>query len=349
MSSILKCTVLSAMIALTGCSSTGDKQSSGDISDEISSKIDSSIDGLRNYDKDYMVSVSIEMPNSAKYYLECNDDTNSYTQYSISPEGILGNVPYERADNTQFMLYDWVTTSNQGYLLNQSQFANSTAEKWFTLPESYSERLLSRRVLYMDVFKPDIYDFKEAEPKQIDFGSGIVTMQMYKGKVHSKAVKEVLGYDSLGLYTALREEAKSKSDDNMLNLLDIYIDDLNMDYTFSDGILEVGVYDGVLRYLCLEVGGLGNRLTYTKTVLDFDSALAYDMPVFSKTKGYYSEIKEMADYVAKYDSYDEAMQALSSNLQTVHGSQDSSSDNANTTTTSLSKEDIISSSTSVAS
>lgn len=345
MRNILKCIAIGAVVVLTGCS-TSNNQTSVVISNEVLSKIDDGMTGLRNYDKNYMVSVGIEMPNSAKYYLECNDTANSYTQYSVSPEGVLGDIPYERADNTQFMLYDWVTSTKQGYLLNQSQFADSTAEKWLVLPESYSEGLLSRRVLYMDKLLSESYDFVEDTPKQIDFGSGIVTMQVYKGKVHSSAVKEVLGYDSLGLYTVLREEAKSKSDDNMLNLLDIYISDLDMDYTFSDGILEVGVYDGILRYFCLEVGGLGNRLTYTKTVLDFDSALAYDIPVFNSTKSYYAEIKEMADYVAKYDSYDEAMKALSNNLQIVSGDAEDEPTDSDTATTSLSEANDTISSTS---
>lgn len=280
-----------------------------DPSKAIEDEIDVAIKGLSEYTDDYMVSASISMPADTTYYLEVNDANGSYTQYSMDEEGNLGKTSYELADNTNFMLFDWITPEGKGYLVNQN-FVEGENSQWLVLPLDYSKALQSRKVLYLDRLRDGMSDFEKGDVIQADLGNGNVDIQLYTCTVSSDIVAEVLGIDTLGLYEALYAESKTKNDDSMAQLMETYISELEMNLVFSDAKTTIGIYDGVVRYLQMEVGGLGSRMTNTRVVLDADSSVAYDTPDFSSQESYYVSVKELADYVAGYDSYEDAMSDL---------------------------------------
>ena len=98
----------------------------------------------------------------------------------------------------------------------------------------------------------------------------------------------------------------------------------------SDANVTIGIVDGVLRYVQIETGGLGSRLYSTKSIMLSDVDVRQE-PDFSNVDTYESTLKDMADYVSKYDSYEDAMKAL-------NGSSSSSSDLTSEETTGNSTE-----------
>lgn len=323
--------LLSAVSAIsmfsTGCNKSEDSVASSDITpletlsegtdattptdpdQELRDVIDSAIKGLAEYSEDYMVSASISMPSETTYYLEVNDSNGSYTQYSMDDSGALGKVSYEAADNTNFMLFDWITPDGKGYLVNQN-YTEGENSQWLVLPLDYSKNLLDRKVLYLNKLQTGMSNFEKDEVIQVDLGNGDVDLQLYNCTISSDVVAEVLGIDTLGLYQAISSESKTKNDASVTELMDKYISELEMNLVFSDAKATIGVNDGVVRYLKMEVGGLGSRMTSTKVVLDSDSSVSYDTPDFSSQEAYYTSVKELADYVAEYDTYEDAMNDL---------------------------------------
>lgn len=324
---LISCLSAITLTFTTGCS-TGGSQESSTIVDEVESvletvgstqatspdeavkeEVESAIKALDDYQDAYMVSASISMPSETTYYLEVNDENGSYTQYSMDEQGNLGKVSYEESNNTNFMLFDWITPEGKGYLVNQN-YVKDESSQWLVLPQEYSKSLLSRKSLYLNELKAGMSDFKKGETIQADLGKGDVDLQLYTCTIKSDVVADVIGIDTLGLYEALEAESEAKNDENVKKLTETYIDELEMNLVFSDAKATIGVYEGVVRYLQMEVGGLGSRMKHTKIVLEPDDTVLYDTPNFESQESYYVSIKELADYVAEYDSYEEAMSDL---------------------------------------
>ena len=93
-----------------------------------------------------------------------------------------------------------------------------------------------------------------------------------------------------------------------------------MNLTFSDAKVIVGIdNNGILKYMCLETGGLGTRLYYSKAVIATSNDVVRDMPDFSGALKFSATLQEFADFVSEYDDYDDAMKALNS----MYGSSES--------------------------
>ena len=96
-------------------------------------------------------------------------------------------------------------------------------------------------------------------------------------------------------------------------MCDYYIDDFDFRLVTSDANVYIGVdINGVLRYMCLEVGGLGARLYMTKIVVELGNSNPRDLPDFSTAVDFSVTLSDLADFVASYDSYEDALDALSS-------------------------------------
>ena len=280
------------------------------VSDDTLLIIYDGIEGLRNLEMPYMVSTGVSSPIETMYYVELADENGTYAQYAVGEDGTLGATPYEMAEGATFMIVDYITTDGKGYMLNQAYEPDGESTQWLAMPDKQAEVLSSRKILYLDTLKDGMHDFTEAGSIQADLGYGAVELTLYNGTIDSEYVAKILGYDTLGMYEALYDEAVAKNDDNMIALLERYIADLKMNLTFSDADAWIGLYNGAVRYISFDVGGLGSRMTYSKIVLAADENLLYDLPKFGVAEPYYAGMSELADYVAQYGSYDEAMQAL---------------------------------------
>lgn len=314
---ILACLSVATLIMSVGCdngnATTESSSSSIDaletVEDPNMAELKTAIEGLRNREAPYLVSVGMMMPNEATYFIEVNDEKGSYTQYSTDEEGNIGKVAYELAENTQFMLFDWLVPNGKGYLINQS-YVEGESSQWLELPNDYAERLSARKTLYMDILINGVSNIEKGEVIKTDFGAGEIDIQMYSCDITSDCIAEMLGIDTLGLYKSLKTKAQTKKDTKVEELMDDYIEELEMNLVFSDAKANFGIADGVLRYLDFEVGGLGSRMSVTRTVLEADSEILYDQPTFTDCNTYYSTVKELAEYVSEYDSYDEAITDL---------------------------------------
>lgn len=81
--------------------------------------------------------------------------------------------------------------------------------------------------------------------------------------------------------------------------------------TFSDANVMLGVdANGCLRYMGLETGGLGQRMYYTKVLINPNNTNFRDLPDTSGAVALRENFVDTADYVAGFDSYEEAMHEL---------------------------------------
>lgn len=306
--SLAICSAL-ALTTATSCS-MGSKSGETEAQSDYISSIQKGIDGLSNFGSPYLISVGAVTPTSASYAIRVVDGDNSYQQYSYDETAGIGTISYEAAQDTQFMLYDWMTLSGTGYVLNQDYLYDDTQPQWLMLPKNYVGKQGSRRTLYLSDVIDSMKNVEETDPMQANLGSGNVSLTVYEGDIPASEVRGILSMDSIGLYESFLEEAQSEKDDNMISLMNYYIDDLDMDYTFSNAEFKIGIYNDVVRYFEITVGGLGSCMVFTQTVLEMNSELAYAAPTFSNVKDYYESLSEVADYVAKYDSYEDAIQSL---------------------------------------
>ena len=310
----LACLVLSVGVVLGtlvgGCSASKSNNDS-----DAMKKVESAFDNLKKLDKTYEISNVMQAPDGNLCYVEiCNKDA-SYSEYSVDADGNYGTVAFQDADDTDYILTDWVTKKNKGYVL-------SANNDWVSYPDSYSKELASRRYMYFDKMIDNLTDLKFKETTTADIGMGDESIDIYTAKISADTVHSILGLGSEKIYESIKEDTENK---NIKKLCDYYLDDIKFTMVFSDAKVKIGVVDDVLRYVQFEVGGIGSRLYYTKSILTKDVDLR-DEPDFSSVDKYETTMQEMADYVAKYDSYEEAMKALnSSSSSDVSGTSSTSS------------------------
>ena len=104
--------------------------------------------------------------------------------------------------------------------------------------------------------------------------------------------------------------------DNIRNLFQYYLD--NSEYTLacSDANVLVGIdNDGLLRYMGLEVGGLGTNLYFTSVVVDTNNKEVRTNVDISNAKTFESLYTDLADYCAKYDTIEDALESISYDSQ----------------------------------
>lgn len=309
----LACLVLSVGVVL-GTLVGGCSVSKSNNDNDAMKKVESAFDNLKKLDKTYEISNVMQAPDGNLCYVEiCNKDA-SYTEYSVDKDGNYGTVAFQDAEDTDYVLTDWVTKKDKGYLL-------SGDNNWVSYPDSYSKDLASRKYMYFDKMIDKLTDLKFKETTTADIGMGEESIDVYTAKVDSETVHSILGIGSEQIYKSVKEDTDNK---NIKKLCEYYLDDISFTMVFSDANVRLGIVDDMLRYVQLEVGGIGSKLYYTKSVLTKEIDVR-DEPDFSSTDTYESTLQQMADYVAKYDSYEEAMKALNESNEKLSGTGDTTS------------------------
>lgn len=283
---------------LTGCT-TATQSTKGDT--EAQQKVEKAFDTLKNYDKSYQVSNVLQAPDGNLCYLEVVNKGASYTEYPVDSDGNYGTIAFQnRTSSTEYVLNDWVTAEGKGY-------AMTGENEWSTYPDDYSQKLVSRKYMYFDTIQKNMTDVKFKETKTIDIGMGDEEFDLYEAKLDKEKTREILGVGSEQLYKSIRDNSK---DSNIKHLCDLYLDNVDFTMVFSDANITIGVSDDTLRYIQLEVGGLGTRLYMTKSILTQDVSTRKE-PDFTKAKAYEKSMTDMAEFMSKYETYDEGMTAWS--------------------------------------
>lgn len=270
-----------------------------DIDSKAKKTIESALEKLKNTDK-YQISNIMQAPDGNLCYVEICSNGSSYTEYPVDSDGNFGTIAFQDAKDTEYVLTDWVTSKGKGYVLEGDN-------SWVSYPSKYAGKLQSRDVMYCNVILNNLTSLEFKETVNVDIGMGVSEeLDVYLGKIPSETAHSILGMGSEEIYKAVKDDT---SDSNIKKLCDFYLEDIGFTMVFSDANVLIGVSDGVLRYIQIEVGGLGTRLYYTKAVLTKDIDIRPE-PDFSNVLTYESTLKDMADYVSKYDSYEDAMKAL---------------------------------------
>lgn len=255
----------------------------------------------------YIVQTYMEAPDGNAAYLEVVKDGGSYTEYPVDADGnITDSLLGGSSGNGDYALADWLDADGNSWIV-QTDSAGDLV--YYSLPQSYGRKCLSRNVGYFDLMLDSFTEVeKQADTETADIGDGSEEYTLYKCKLPSDVVKEILGMNTYGLYSAYKDD--SKTEDNIKTLCGYYIDELNMSLTFSDANVMVAVADGQLRQLTIEVGGLGTRLYVTKSFLTKGEYEVRERPDFTDSKDYMETMREVADYVAGFDTYEEALKAM---------------------------------------
>ena len=307
---------ISMILSLVACSDT--KKADGGTPDATALKeVKAGFEKLKGTEK-YLISNTLKAPDGNASYLEVVKKDCSYTEYPVNSDGTIKADAVVGAENTSYSLADWLDLNGDMYVNQPSTSTDkdtsdkkkaSVADSFSKMPKTYANLCQGRRTLYLDKIIDSLTSLKkEKDTKKMDLGQGEETFTVYKGKIPSSTVKEVLGVGTKGLYESIIKD--HGKDANIKSLCNQYLEKLEMDLTFSDANVTFGVADGVIRQMTIETGGLGTRLYFTKTVLTKLKFNEREKPDFSKCKSYVDSMKEVANYVAKYDSYDEAMDAL---------------------------------------
>lgn len=270
----------------------------------------SGFNGLKSLDTNYVITNTMELPNESMCYIEVNTSDGNYTEYPIDENGNYGTIQFNEAENTEYIIYDYLTKDNEVYILNGSY--NSSDEEndyiWLHMPKSYAEDISSRKYMYVDVMLDYLYNITyEGDMKFDETDSEEVSV--YTANIPDFLVKQICGVDTLGLYQNIKNDNSDNED--IVSLMNTYIDSLDDSLTFSKGSVVFGINkDGVLCYMQLSAGGLGTRMYYTKYLVQNDSIEVRDLPDFSNSEEYIDNITSLADYISSFDSYEDAMNSL---------------------------------------
>ena len=299
--------LLSTMSAslIAGCSSPSSEKA---VSGSEVKELKQALAELKSHE-DYLIQTVMNAPDGDATYLEVVHNGGSYTEIPVDSEGKITDTTLGDEDNTgSYLLSDWLKNNGEMYMTFTDDEGNAG---YYSLPKEYGEEMLSRNSGYFE----DMVDHftsieKEDETAELNFGNGEETVTIYNCALPDEYVKEILGANTYGLYSVYAED--EDTDKNVKQLCEYYLEDLDMALTFSDAKVTVAVADGNLRQVVLETGGLGTKMYVTKTFLMNSEYDLREEPDFSKASDYTDSMKELADFVADYDSYEEAMAALNS-------------------------------------
>lgn len=288
------CVVLTGVLMLSGCSTSG----TGDERTEILSAIEK----LKEND-DYVISSYLSDPSGELYGVDVVSPEGHYTEYPLDDEDNIGTLDYGEKAETRYTLSDWTTTDGTTYIMSEE-------DGILKLPSSYNKYIDGRKDMFVSDLLAGATEISREDSMDLDIVGTPVSLAVYKLKVRADVVKNVLGATSYGIYKSIQEEHEG---DNIGTLCDYYIDDFDFRLVTSDANVYIGVdINGVLRYMCLEVGGLGARLYMTKIVVELGNSNPRDLPDFSTAVDFSVTLSDLADFVASYDSYEDALDALSS-------------------------------------
>lgn len=309
-------------VSMSACSKDDNKDTA--TASEINKakeELSSAVDKLKAYESVYAISTMMEAPDGNMSYIEVVNDLGSYTEYPVNKDGVVGKTDEDTdTSNTAYMLTDWITKDDDMYLVTTDEDSKSAV--YYKAPSTYADMSKHRDVMFVDELLSKFTSIERVDDVVADIGNGEETIQMYKCSLPSDSVKSLIGLGSWGLYTSLQKDYPDNS--NIQKLCEYYLKDLNMNLTFSDAKVMLGVSDGMLKYFNLEVGGLGTRMYLTKSVIT-GNITPRDIPDFSDAKEYVTSLQDLADYIASFDSYEDAVEAINSENTTSEASEEESS------------------------
>lgn len=252
------------------------------------------VDALGKQSK-YTVMTSMSMPDASANYIEVNTPDGNYTEYPYNSQNKEVKTGGDTTKGQSYVMQDWLTNDNKLYEINPSY--NSGAPKgdtntiWISMPDSYAQKLKDRKTLYGREIASGLYDIKKDAEVQMDLkSSGKSTVQMYKAKVKSSVVKEIMKKDSYDLYFEILKQAEQKKDKEVTDWINTNLTKLDRNLTFSDGDITYGVCDGQLVYWEIEVGGLGSQMKMVKKVI-LEDGETRSLPDFSNCSDMYNQVK----------------------------------------------------------
>lgn len=274
---------------------------------------------LKDTYTDYIIANTVEAPDGNMEYLDIVHGDSSYTEYSVDSDDNLGTLTWGSSESMTYTMTDWLNSDGKYYMFTTDDAGESLV---YSFPDSYTNYVSGRSTLNIDYLLDHAYSIEEYEPAELDLGGGVEEYTTYRFWVGSDCLPDLLGASSYGVYKSIMEE--QGAEENVVSLCKYYLEDLQMDLTFSDANVVVGIdQDGILKYMCLEVGGLGTRMYLTKAVVAVRNDNARETPDFSGAVPFSSSLKDLADYVASFGSYEEAMNSLAEG----NGQGSDSSDN----------------------
>ena len=307
------------LVSLSACSNG---QETAQLNSEYVTAVKDAAAKLNSTYTDYIVTTTLEAPDGDTQYLEVKHEDTSYTEYSVSDDNEVGTIAYGSADSITYSLTDWLTKDGKYYMFGSDNGGNSVT---YSLPTAYKDLVSDRVMLYANKFVDNALSIEKYDDLTLNLGDGSQTYTSYKVKVPASVVKDILGVSTYGVYKTIEDDKDTSA--NIKKLCSYYLEDLDMNLTFSDANVILGIdSDGILKYACLEVGGLGTRLYYTKAVVATKNSNVRSTPDFTNAQTYASSLSDLADYVADYDSYDEAVKALNEKSSLTNSSTESSTE-----------------------
>lgn len=307
------------LVSLSACSNG---KETAQLNSEYVTAVKDAAAKLNSTYTDYIVTTTLEAPDGDTQYLEVKHEDTSYTEYSVSDDNEVGTIAYGSSDSITYSLTDWLTKDGKYYMFGSDNDGKSVT---YSLPTAYKDLVSDRVMLYANKFVDNALSIEKYDDLTLNLGDGSQTYTSYKVKVTASVVKDVLGVSTYGVYKTIEDDKDTSA--NIKKLCSYYLEDLDMNLTFSDANVILGIdSDGILKYACLEVGGLGTRLYYTKAVVATKNSNVRSTPDFTNAQTYASSLSDLADYVADYDSYDEAVKALNEKSSLTNSSTESSTE-----------------------
>lgn len=307
------------LVSLSACSNG---KETAQLNSEYVTAVKDAAAKLNSTYTDYIVTTTLEAPDGDTQYLEVKHEDTSYTEYSVSDDNEVGTIAYGSSDSITYSLTDWLTKDGKYYMFGSDNDGKSVT---YSLPTAYKDLVSDRVMLYANKFVDNALSIEKYDDLTLNLGDGSQTYTSYKVKVPASVVKDVLGVSTYGVYKTIEDDKDTSA--NIKKLCSYYLEDLDMNLTFSDANVILGIdSDGILKYACLEVGGLGTRLYYTKAVVATKNSNVRSTPDFTNAQTYASSLSDLADYVDDYDSYDEAVKALNEKSSLTNSSTESSTE-----------------------
>ena len=307
---------LTMLFGIVGCSiKSKDSNSEKKIASDDLKAIKSGIDSLSKFSDAYIVSNVLSAPDGTISYLVTNTSDGSYTEYPVDENGNIGGADTSK-DTVSYTLTDWLTSDNKYYVVNNTATETSgieqntnTSNGFAYLPDDYGKKLASRKVLYLDTMVDNFTAITNKGSSKIDLGDGDELITLYECDLPSKDFQNVLGMNSAEMYKSIKENTKDKKIKKFCNF---YLDDASRNLVCSDAVVTVGVDSkGMVRYMGAEVGGLGTHLYYSMTVITkVEDEIRTKPTEIDSAVNYIDTIKDYAYYIAGFNSYNDALEAM---------------------------------------
>lgn len=296
---------LSCGYAVAGYFDTTIKPRYNKLNRDYITDIKNSITKLDEY-PDYIISSALEQNDSVLTSIVVSHNDDSYTEYSVDADGNLGTLEYASAVSMQYALSDWLTADGKNYIVSGD---SNGSEILYSMPLNYGERLKDRKFMYVNDLLEGTKEISRYDDITMDILGVTQQFKTYQLKVDSEVVKKILSTPTYGVYESIEED--DGTNENVRKLCEEYTKELEFALVYSDANVLVGIdQSGCLRYMCLEVGGIGQRMYLTNVVVDLQNINVREQPDFTSAVDFASSLQEVADYVASFDSYEDAVESL---------------------------------------